>query len=398
LACGFRRLARAALGAGLAIVPAVAPAEEPRPPWTAELTYSADALANLRGGIDEGAAWLGRADATLEIDGRAIGLPGATLFFDIVYSHGPDFSGRRVGDAQVVSNVQGDGILRPYEAWLSVPIGADLAVKAGMVDLNSEFDVQSVGAFFINASHGIGPDFSQSGANGPSIYPVPTTAAIVKWESDNGHVKAGLFNARAGDPDHPRKVRIPFPGEDGALIVAEGAARIGAARAQIGGWIYTSAEERIAEPGRRAKGSKGAYGQIEARLAGRDGDKGDDGDIGDDGGAALDGWIRIGTADRRTNRIGFYAGGGLTWGDERRRSGFAVAHARQSDRAARDFLPEEGPQKRAETSFEIGHARQLADFLSVQPFAQYVVNPGWRADLPDAVVAGVRLDLAFALR
>ena len=112
---------------------------------------------------------------------------------------------------------------------------------------------------------------------------------------------------------------------------------------------------------------------------------------GDEDRARLQGWLRAGSASARTNRVTGTLGGGLTFGDDGARIGFAVAHARQSDRAARRFSVEEGPQVRAETAFELGVAAQVSDVLTVQPVAHYVINPGWRADGPDALVAGLRL-------
>ena len=377
-----RRHLRAALALALAVLPAAVRAEGPRS-WRPGFTYTADLLANVSGGVDEGAAWLGRADLTLEMQGEAIGLPGATFFFDLIYTHGPDFSGRRVGDAQVVSNVQGDGVLRPYEAYVELPFGAGVSAKTGLIDLNTEFDVQSVGAFFTNSSHGVGIDFSQSGRNGPSIFPVTSAAVLLRWETERWSVGAGLFNAVAGHPDRPTRIRLAFPGEDGSLLIAEAGARVGpSVRIQLGGWAYTSREALIDAPARSAGGSKGGYGQVELSLTRGEGPR-------------LDGWVRTGTASGPTNRVTGYVGGGVTYGTDAGRVGLAVAHARQSGRAASFFAVEEGPQRGAETSLELGYAAQLTPFLTVQPVVHYVIHPGWRADVPDALILGLRL--AFAI-
>jgi porin len=109
----------------LAAAVVAAPAAGAEKPVTVGVSYTTDLLANVSGGLRRDAAWLGRADATLEA--KDFGLGGATAFFDLIYTHGPDFSGQTVGDAQVVSNVQGDGVLRAYEAWLSVPLGGGLS-------------------------------------------------------------------------------------------------------------------------------------------------------------------------------------------------------------------------------------------------------------------------------
>lgn len=360
-----------------------APLEEDRS-WRAGVYYTTDVFSNVSGGLDRGTGWLGRIDATFEADGEAVGLPGARFFFGFIYTHGPDFSGEYVGDAQVVSNVQGDGILRPYEAYVVLPLAEGLTAKGGLIDLNTEFDVQSVGTFFTNSSHGIGIDFSQTGRNGPSIFPVTSSAAMIRWESKNWRVSTGLFNAVAGNPERPRRPRVGFPGNDGSLLISEAAVALTPVlSAQVGGWAYTSKEAVVDAPEQQSHGSRGAYGQLE--LVASHGQ----------GGAEIGSWVRAGTASGRTNRATAYVGGGVTYGTDRQRVGLAVAHARQSGRASEFFTNQEGPQSSAETSFELGYGVAAGEYLLVQPVVHYVVNPGWRSDVPDAVVLGIRFSLAF---
>jgi porin len=360
------------------------------PAWAQDVkvgaSYVTDVLTVLDGGVDPGTAWLGRADVTVEIDGRAIGLDGVTFFGDLIYTHGPDFSGERVGDAQVVSNVQGDGILRPFEAWASVPLAGGASVKAGLIDLNTEFDIQSIGAFFINSSHGIAPELSQTGISGPSIFPVTSTAVMLKLERKGWSGRVGLFNGVAGDPDCARCVRLPYPGQDGPLVIAELDVSIGDLEVQLGGWRDGSRAETVASQAAGvpvlARGGHGGYVQLEGRLAGNE------------DGPRLDAWGRLGFADGETLRIENYVGFGATYGTDPSRMGIAVAHARQSS-FARAAFGAQGPQTRAETVVELGYAVQLIDEVMLQPTVQYVVNPGWRSDIANAWVAGLRF--AFAL-
>jgi carbohydrate-selective porin OprB len=174
------RPAAALLVAASSWLPFPADAEE-RPRVRLGATYVTDVLTVVDGGERRGTAWLGRADVTASID-RPFGIDGAELFVDVMRVNGPDFSGRYVGDAQTVSNVQADSALRPYEAWIAFPVATGLTAKAGLIDLNTEFDVQEIGRLFLNSSFGIGPDFSQSGQNGPSIFPAPATAAMLRYE------------------------------------------------------------------------------------------------------------------------------------------------------------------------------------------------------------------------
>ena len=365
-------------GATLLLLTAIpAYAQDPGSGVAIGATYLTDAIANVSGGLSPGTAWLGRADIRAEFDEDALGINGASAALDVIWTHGPAFSSEHVGDMQVVSNVQGDHTLRPYEAWLQLPLGqGGLAVKAGLIDSNSEFDVQTIGLLFLNSSHGTGPDFSKSGVDGPSIFPVTASTVMLKLEKPHWSIRLGLLNAVAGDPERPRNFRLRFPGEDGSLLVAEGNVELTeAVDLQLGGWAYTRRLDTI-DPARRAqRGSHGGYTQIEAKIVGRE-----------DGGR-LDGWLRAGMASGAVNRVTRYIGGGLTYTRGSGRWGIAIADARQS-RLARHVFAD--ARKRAETNIEFTYARRVARFLTVQPDVQYVIDPGWSATTRNALVVGVR--------
>ena len=135
---------------------------------------------------------------------------------------GADFSGAVVGAAQTISNLEAPADIRLANAWMSWDAGGKGGVKLGVVDLNTEFDVQSTAALFLNSAFGIGPDFSQSGQNGPSIFP-STGLGLVGWWLPGGHwqLKAGLFEGASGDPTHPGRTNFILSRDEGALIVLE---------------------------------------------------------------------------------------------------------------------------------------------------------------------------------
>lgn len=374
---------RGALAACAILVPEVAFAnEEPASAIKFGATYVTDLIANVDGGRQRGSDWLGRADVTMSIDGSVFGWDGAEAFVDILAVHRSDFSGRFVGDAQAVSNVQGDSAVRPMEAWIAGPIGGGASVKIGMIDLNSEFDVQSVGKHFINSSHGIGPEFSQSGANGPSIFPAGATAVMLRYEDKQWAFRLGLFDAVAGSRDDPRRAAFRFPGATGALLVAEADRKLGdAARLQFGAWRYTPKFDRI-DPAAPGQGiSQGAYAMVEGPLA-----------VLDD--RRLDAWLRVGVASAHVNEIGTYVGGGLAFGNDDRRWGLAVAHARRGHAARRAVAAAGGHSDRAETAIEFTYCIRLTPWLAVQPDVQYVINPGWDPALRNATVGGLRFSFS----
>lgn len=382
---GWRGLFLAVLGAAAPEEPAAAKDG----PFTAGAAYTLDVMANIDGGIDRGAAILGKLDATVEVDGAAFGIEGATGFVNLQFVHGRALSGKLVGDAQVTSNIEAPSALRPLEAWIELPLARGAAhAKFGLIDLNSEFDVQRVGALFINSSHGIGPDFSQSGLNGPSIFPTTAGAIVLRGERGGWTGRLGFFDAVAGDPDRPKRIRVGYPGNRGLLAVAEVERSLGEENAvKIGAWSYSTRfdalDEREADGSpRRISGNRGAYATVEGRLA-------------EKAGRALDGWLRVGVADARINPISTTFSGGISWGNDDAAFGVAVSHARLGDAARRAAIALGEETRAAETNIEITYSKTIGPGLIIQPDLQYVIDPSWRSDPDDALVVGVRMIASF---
>jgi porin len=363
----------------VAAMPAPARAADDAPP-PVTLEYTSDLLSDVSGGTRRGTGWLGRFDLILDKTDGFAGIAGAEAHLDMMFLHGTRFSEEFSGDAQVLSNIDAPRAIRPFEAWLKLPLAANVSAKAGYVDLNGEFDVQQVGAPFLNSSFGIAPDFSQSGLNGPSIFPVASLGVVVDASDAEGRaVSFGVFDALPGDPGHPHTFLPGPPGRDGALLVGEIEQPLsGAARLRVGGWRYTARFDRLDGRGRGASG--GAYALIEGRLAGRE------------DGAALRGWLRAGFASETVNPIGAYLGGGLAYGDGERLIGLGVAHARLGAPA----LAAGTGDHRAETAIELTAKQTLNRFVAVQPDVQYVIHPSWRSDIDDALVIGLRLHFTWS--
>ncbi|MBX9883503.1 MAG: carbohydrate porin, partial [Novosphingobium sp.] len=169
-------------------------------------SYSADLLSALGGSPNRGTDLVGRADAWLDFHGPAVGLDTLSARLDLIAVHGPDFSGRRVGAYQTVSSIEADTLPHVYEAWAQWKPSPYLAAKAGLIDLNAEFDIQNTGALFVNSAFGIGPDISQSGLAGPSIFPMTASALVVRLQHGRKALAIGAFDAIAGARHDPRKL------------------------------------------------------------------------------------------------------------------------------------------------------------------------------------------------
>ena len=362
--------------------------ERPERPVNISAVYTADIRGDVDGGVGRGARYLDNFDLQVAIDAeRLVGWRGARLFVYGVYDNGVSLS-RLVGDVQTVSNIETQvQAARLFEAWVEQDVGRNASVKVGLYNLNAEFDTTQSGGLFLLSSHGIGPDFSQSGRRGPSIFPV--TSLAVRGEvklARHWLGRVAVLDGVPGDPDHPRRTAIKLSARDGALVVGEVDYLKGGTKAAIGLWSYTARFDALTPSAPSGRGSKGAYIFAEHRLVGT---RAEDA-------AGLAGWLRFGIADTRYNAIGGYLGGGLVYtGLTRRRTddqvGLSFAAVSFGDRYRRAQRLADAPSERREVVIEAVYNAVLAPWLSLQPDVQYVVNPGGDPRLRDALVIGVRV-------
>ncbi|WP_242098386.1 carbohydrate porin [Sphingomonas sp. CROZ-RG-20F-R02-07] len=201
LACG-------ALLASLAVTaPSAAAQADPTPPLvTASAQLTLDEVADVSGGIARGNRLLDKLEGVAEFDGTRLGAPWLAARADVGLTNGRKISGDLVSDIQGIDNIEGVRGFRIYNAWISAS-GSLGGVEAGVIDLNSQFDVHNVAALFVNSSFGVGPSLSHSGLNGPSIYPNSGLGAV-GWLDDTDRsirVRLGVFDGVPNDPDDPAR-------------------------------------------------------------------------------------------------------------------------------------------------------------------------------------------------
>lgn len=346
-------------------------------------TNVTDLLLNTQGGVRHQGRVLDRLDVSAAFMGDDHGWPGFSAFVDLQATSASNFSSRVVGDRQTISNIDAPAGGRVMDAWIAQDFGGKGGIKAGIIDLNTEFDVQATGAVFLNAAHGIGPDFSQSGLNGPSIFPSVGLGVVGWWlPGDHWQLKAGLFEGTPGNPNHRGRTEISFSQDEGVLLTFEARNHltpgftIGA-----GTWHYTAAANAL-DPAiaTRVSGNSGFYAIADGVLYAPDeGEK-----------SGLSGWVRLGFADRRINAVDTTIGGGLVYTAPFARKAdqvgvsFAYAHF---DRAARALAG----LTSAETTLEATYSAVLTSNFTLQPDIQYVMSPGADPSLSDALVVGTRL-------
>jgi porin len=390
-------------------------ADSGTPTLVATFSYTGELVGDAAGGVRRGVKALGLAGAQLTLElRRLVGWRGARAFLFVLDTHGGAPSDL-TGDVQGVSNLEAPADVRLEEAWLQQNLLSNrLSWLVGRYDLNTEFYRLQSGGLFVNSSFGVGPEFAQSGAAGPSIFPSTAVGTRVEYKpSANVVSRAAVLDGvpvdRRGDGIH-----LFAPG-NGVLIVGEmallarsdtvtmprerrfqigrGLARPYAGKLALGGWYYTARFPDLVDtlPSGgpvRHRGSAGAYligdGTVWSARPGRPG--------------ALTVFVQLGLGDGRVNQIGGYLGGGLTLtapfaGRAQDELGLAAAAALNGSHYERAQTGAGAPTA-GETTIELTYLAQLGVWLTVQPDIQYVIHPGGTRGVRNAVAPGLRIAIS----
>lgn len=361
------------------------PAEEAEAdagPFLIETTYTAETIANVSGGLRRGARYLDNLDIIFEADlVAAVGWEGAQLHLYGLYNNGKSISAL-AGDAQAVSNIEtGTRAFRLYEAWIDQKIGSAASLRVGLYDLNSEFDALDAAGLFVGSAHGIGTDISQTGLNGPSIFPSTSLAARLEVKpAKDWVIRAAMLDGVPGNPDRPKRTTVRLGKGNGALLIGEVDAPVAGGRLLFGHWRYTASFDT--HDGGRDDGNAGFYVRGEAPL------------LSDDD-RELAAFFRLGTAGGRFNMFDRFASAGIKLAgfvpnradDE---IGLAVAAAFTS----RGYRLANGAGD-SEVVGELTYRAQLTPWFALQPNIQYVGNPGADPAISDALVVGLRGEMSF---
>jgi len=375
-------------------------------------------LSDLDNGRGQKGTYSGNLNVQVSLDGdHLFGKPGLTMLIDGLWIHGGQPSAV-LGDAQGVSNLSAPAKVTLYEAWLQCNLFDNkFSALVGRYDLNTEFyRVQSAG-LFLNSSFGIGPEFSGSGAGGPSIFPSTSLGVRLTFKPKPNVVVLGSILDGAPVDRADGSVGA-FRGGDGLLLVSEVAVlnrgasgdrmgklrfRIGRAsglppyddKVAVGGWYYTATFDDLSTVDangtpRQDRGSAGAYVVGDATLFRSKTDRR----------RRLTGFVEAGLADARVNRFGSYVGAGsVATGPVTRRSadelGVAVAIAHNGSGYLNSRRRFGAPAGAFEAAIELTYLAQIGSRLALQPDFQYVIHPNTDAMVPNGRAFQLRFEVAF---
>lgn len=386
-----------------------------------DATYTTELASNRQGGARQGTVRLGLLELRGQADGeRLLGLPGLSATASVQRSHGSDPS-TLVGDAQGVSSIAAPARWRLFEAWVEQNYAEqNLSLMVGRFDLNVEFYQLDSAGLFMHSSFGIGPELSQTGRGGPSLFPDTALSARLAWHQGPLTLRAAVLNGvPVAVPRADGRTGLHRPG-DGALWVAEVALQgpapladvattgrplsvLGrAARSQmhdsklaLGLWHHGARFDDLArvdsggQPLLR-RGISGGY-LIAEQLLWHDPALASH---------RLRGFVQFGRGDNRVSRFVAYRGLGLSlsspWPSRPDDDlGLALAVARTSSGFAEQQRAAGVSPHAAESALELSYLATLQPWLKLQASAQQVRRPDTDSAPKAARLLQLRLDAAF---
>jgi len=362
---------------------------------TFEIAYIGEVVANVSGGTKRRGEYLDNIDLQMTVDAQKLfNWPGATFFLYALGNYGGDPT-ENVGDAQTTSNLEAPDTFKLYEAWWQQNLFDDkFSIKLGLYDVNSEFDVIETGGLFLSSAHGIGTDFSQSGINGPSIFPTTSLGARIRVQpNEHFYMQAAVLDGVPGDPNDDEGTQIIFDSDDGVLLTTEIAYLRGAGedseqaygKFALGGWYYSGNFDDVRDVDVlgnlvERRGNSGLYFLAEQTIFREV----------EDSSQGLAIFARVGFADDRVNQFFLYTSGGLVYtgaipGRDKDLVGVAVAVAHNGHhfKKANDVDNEE-------IAIEFTYIAQITSWFTIQPDIQYIFSPGTDPGTRDAIVLALR--------
>jgi len=343
-------------------------------------------------------------DLAAEVDTGAADLWDDGLFFlyaILTFGAVPEAT----GDLHGTSGVDAGGTtMRIGELWYehSFPHSHSSAL-IGWHDYNGEFYVSEFASLFVNAGFGMGQTVAEHG--GPSGYPVTTLGARFKTElTETSYFQFALYDGAATDEAFNNMLEVGLDKNDGMFVGAEAGyltgepgdadyMKIGVGawylRAENGGFTTDRYDEEapgILDDNPRPHNA-GVYILADVAV-----------------GEKLGLFFKHGRARAEYNQFDqFYAAGlnytGIIPGREDDVLGIGLVHTRQSA----EYIEYHNARLQtgdlglfvAETAIEVTYTTQITDWLMLQPDLQYIQQPGMDANMPNAVVIGIRAQAVF---
>lgn len=406
--------------------------------------YTAEVWGNTTGGLKQGTVYTGLLDfgATVDLD-KLVGWQGASVSTTWIWLSGRDASEDLTGNFLTVSNIAGFNTLRMLELWFQQNLFDDkLSIRLGQLTADSEFIISDYGSFFLNGTFGW-PAFSYTNLpeGGPG-YPMGTLGLRVAYTPvDWVTVQSAVFQGNVFAQDVNRHgFKWNLSANNGYFWINEAQFRWNQGedtfalpgQFKVGAWFQTSnsSDPYFDEDGipladadssgnpLQRKWNYSIYGIVDQMLFREGSEVEETTGLSKDGKTFAGkstvskqvtakpsqqglGWFgRIAFEPQDRNFVGFYFDTGLVYTGliptrDEDRLGVGFGYAQLTRGAARNLEDQGSVGVGAEMVVEFSYEAVITPWLTVQPDAQLIINPGGTQDLGNAFVVGGRASIAF---
>ena len=169
------------------------------------IEHYGDVFTAVDGGAEQDTYYSGLIELGTEFDLESLlGWSSTRAFVLAIGTFGRD-PADGAGSLHAPSNLANVPTGKLLEAWLESEFrDGTLAVLAGLYGADSEFDVKETAGVFMNGGFGTGLDLSETGLNGPCVYPTTCLGVRIRYQPDTSrYVQVAVLDGVAGDPDQP---------------------------------------------------------------------------------------------------------------------------------------------------------------------------------------------------
>lgn len=352
-----------------------------------EGVYTLDLASNLKGGLDQGSAYLGNIDLMFTFDTEKFGFwKNGRFFVYLLNNHGNSLSDL-IGDFQVVNNIEANSNSRLYEFWYEHHL-ENIKITIGQHNLNSIFAISKSGLFFINSSFGIQPDISANVST--SIFPLAALGAIISLKiNSNLQFNNGVYDGDPGsETSNPNSLKWSLNKTDGAFFIHElvyEKKKDSSVNSIFKLGLWNHIQKQIFD-GFEQYNSQGIYFIGEKKIFQLEDDV-----------KRVNFFSQVGFSLNQYNPVKSYWGGGFVYhgifsNHENDAGGIAIAHSRFSDYYQSQFSMD---KLQSETALEISYEFVFSNPLVLKPNVQYIINPGTNTSIPNALMALVRMSYSW---
>ena len=362
---------------------------------TPGIRYTTDLMANAAGGQRRGKAYAGDFDVDVVVDlEKLAGARGLIFRVSGDWGSGTNLSLDIGNIFNVTQAFEANNVVRLSNLYIQQALlDGRLEVKAGRFATGADFLTAPADVSLVNDA--VNPFLNAVQINVPSVTTAPNTTwggRVVARPTEALSLSAGAFYS---DPTlnqlTANGTEFGISGSNGYFVIGEAAYRVNSekgatglpGRYRAGGYYDSNEYAFLGNSGRQRTGNYGFY-LLGEQMVYREGG------AGSDQGLLLFGAL-IYAPEQRINTLPWFASAGASYrglvpGRDKDTAAFGLYYGGFS----RDL-----PGQTYELVLEWTYAIALTRWLTVQADVQYVINPGGRSSVGNAVVAGVQFAIEF---